>query len=67
MLFRSNPLRQEIGLGDATAIAKVTILWPGDPAPQHVEGIQPGAFWSVQQGNATPTRLPLRSFKMGRR
>ncbi len=65
--FGNNPLRQEIGIGNATSISKVTVLWPGDPNPQQVEGIQPGAFWSIQQGNPTPSRLPLRSFQFGPR
>ena len=63
--FGSNPLRQEVGLGDATAIEKVSILWPGDPTPQVATGVEPGAFWRVTQGSAQAARLALPKLPIG--
>jgi len=37
--FGSNPLRQEIGLADATAITAVDIRWPGSNTRQTVTGL----------------------------
>ncbi|MEI6341176.1 MAG: FG-GAP-like repeat-containing protein [Verrucomicrobiota bacterium] len=65
--FGNNPLRQEIGLGDALAIDKVTIQWPGDPAPQVVPGIEPGAFWRITQGTPQPARLAIKALRLGAR
>src|SRR4029450_2704316 len=39
--FGSNPLRQEIGLGDATGIASVEVRWPGSGRVQLVRGLEP--------------------------
>jgi hypothetical protein len=38
--FGSNPLRQEIGLGDALEITNVEILWPGSNSRQTVSNLK---------------------------
>ncbi len=56
--FGANPLRVEQGLGDYATIERVEILWPGESAPQRLEGIEAGALWLVRQG-AEPERVAL--------
>ncbi|MBV9849974.1 MAG: ASPIC/UnbV domain-containing protein [Armatimonadetes bacterium] len=53
-------MRQEVGLGDATAITAVTIQWPGSGAAQVVRGVRMGQFYRVREGDpvAHPWRVP---------
>jgi hypothetical protein len=62
--FGSSPLRQEIGLGDADAIDRVEIRWPGCPA-QVLQGLEIDRRYVVREGVASPTPLTLRSFRLG--
>jgi hypothetical protein len=48
--FGASPLRQEIGLGDATAISSVEIVWPGPGATQGLEGLQLDHRYHVREG-----------------
>jgi hypothetical protein len=48
--FGANPLRAEIGLGDARAVESVEILWPASPTPQVVRGLEPNQFYRVIEG-----------------
>jgi hypothetical protein len=67
--FGANPLRLEIGLGDATAISNVEILWPGSGVKQTVAGLKLNQFYEireeVQPRAAThAVNVKLRSAKM---
>lgn len=48
--FGSNPLRQEIGLGDATTIENVQIRWPGSETRQTVTGLQLDHGYMIREG-----------------
>jgi FG-GAP-like repeat/ASPIC and UnbV len=48
--FGASPLRQEIGLGEATAISSVEIQWPGSGATQTLEGLQLDHRYQVREG-----------------
>jgi hypothetical protein len=61
--FGASSLRQEIGLGDATGIVAVEIVWPGSDQVQKVEGLEPRHFYKIRQGSA-PELLELASFKL---
>ena len=63
--FGSNPLRQEIGLGNATAIVAVTILWPGSGTRQTIHGLEPDHAYAINEEEATPTVLNLHPVKLG--
>ena len=56
--FGSNPLRQEIGLGDATAIAAVDIRWPGSDTRQTLTGLEPNHSYEIREGD--PIAVPLK-------
>jgi hypothetical protein len=55
--FGASPLRQEIGLGPATAIAGVEIQWPATGEIQRVDGLQPRHRYHVREGDARATAM----------
>ena len=57
--FGGNPLRQEIGLGDATAITSVQILWPGSNSRQSVNGLEMNKSYEIREGSDQFMKLPL--------
>jgi hypothetical protein len=59
--FGASPLRQEIGLGDATAISSVEIVWPGPGATQGLEGLQMDHRYRVREGQPPVAAAPARS------
>jgi hypothetical protein len=65
--FGSNPLRQEIGLGDATAITAVDIRWPGSDTRQTVTGLELNHSYEIREGDSTPTVLKLHRVKFNGR
>jgi hypothetical protein len=48
--FGANPLRQEIGLGDATSVDSVEILWPGSGLAQRLDGLRLDRRYQVREG-----------------
>jgi hypothetical protein len=57
--FGSNPLRQEIGLGNATKIESVEIKWPASGIRQVLNDLELNHFYHVREGdsNALPVEL----------
>ncbi len=47
--FGANPLRQEIGLGNATVITSVQVEWPGSGTRQTFTGLQPGKRYRITE------------------
>ena len=62
--FGSNTLRQEIGLGRATAIRSLEIRWPGSRAPQIVSGLQANHFYRITQGEPQAEPLKRVAFRL---
>ncbi len=60
--FGANPLRQEIGLGQATAIERVEVFWPVTGVTQVVTGLQPDHMYRICEGQPTAVPVPLKSF-----
>jgi hypothetical protein len=62
--FGNNPLRQEIGLGNATRIKQVSIRWPTSGIPQTITGLSLDRFYKITEGvaKATPWKVP--TFKL---
>ncbi|GAB4466050.1 MAG: hypothetical protein OHK0029_37130 [Armatimonadaceae bacterium] len=58
--FGANPLRQEIGLGQATRIEKVEIVWSATGKKQTVTGLEPNQAYRIREGevSAVPLNLP---------
>jgi hypothetical protein len=58
--FGANPLRQELGLGDATALHRVEIFWPATGRTQTLRGLEPNQAYRIKEDAAAATRLDLR-------
>lgn len=57
--FGANPLVQHIGIGQATAIDRIEIKWPGSSTVQVVKNVQPGDHIKVKQGVDKYTKVTL--------
>jgi hypothetical protein len=57
--FGSNPLRQEIGLSDATSIASVEIRWPGSDTRQSVTGLELDHSYEIREGDNTAIAMTI--------
>ena len=65
--FGANPLRQEIGLGDAARVTAVEIVWPVTGKTQKIEGLKPNAFYRIREGDAVATPVQRKPFRIGGR
>ena len=63
--FGSESLQAEIGLGDATAIDEVEILWPGSGTKQVLKDLPLDRCWRVIEGTDAPVALERHAFKLG--
>ena len=57
-LVGGSSLRQEIGLGKATALEAVRVVWPGSQTPQLVTGIELNGAYRVVQSEKNPNDSP---------
>jgi hypothetical protein len=60
--FGCNPLRQEIGLGDAIRIKSVEIHWPGSGTVQTLTGINPDQLYRIREDSTKPEPIALKTF-----
>ncbi len=63
--FGSSSLQAELGLGDATAISRVEVDWPGSGTRSTYAGIAPGRAWLLVEGEAAATEQTLKPFRFG--
>jgi hypothetical protein len=49
--FGGNPLRQEIGLGDAKSIKSVTLSWPATGKTQTLTGLEMNRFYRIRENS----------------
>ncbi|HXV37283.1 MAG TPA: CRTAC1 family protein [Myxococcota bacterium] len=61
--FGASPLRQEIGLGDATRIRSVVVRWPAPGGIQSLAPLELDRAYRVREGDATPQPLDLAPFR----
>jgi hypothetical protein len=62
--FGNNPLRQEIGLGNATAIKQVTIHWPASSVMQTLGPLKTDRFYTIREGDSIAHPWNLRTFPL---
>ena len=62
--FGSSTVRQELGLGDATAVTRVVVRWPGGAAQEWRE-LPPGGHFELVEGEAAarPLQRPRYRFR----
>jgi hypothetical protein len=58
--FGSNPLRQEIGLGNATKIETVEINWPASGIRQALKDLELNHFYHVREGDSKALPVDLK-------
>jgi hypothetical protein len=58
--FGSSPLRQEIGLGDARAIASVEVFWPASGIHQNLTGFALDHAYRVRENSSEPVVWELK-------
>ncbi len=61
--FGSGPARLVVGLGDATEVTAVDIVWPGSGTTQSLGPLPVGSSWLVVEGDGvhpwdTPAAAP---------
>ncbi len=66
--FGCNPLRQEVGLGNATAIKQITIHWPASGIDQTIRDVAMDRFYKIKEGaaGAEPWKVPHFQFNLPR-
>jgi hypothetical protein len=62
--FGNNPLRQEIGLGNATGIKQVSIHWPATGMDQTLTHLSMDCFYKVREGDNVAERWHVPTFKL---
>lgn len=63
--FGASSLQQEIGLGDATHIVSLEILWPGSLTRQSFESVPMGRVVEVVEGEGELVELKRKTFRLG--
>ncbi|MBX3732746.1 MAG: ASPIC/UnbV domain-containing protein [Verrucomicrobiae bacterium] len=62
--FGSNPLRQELGLGNAQAVKSVEVEWPGGGIRQTFNGLEMDRAYELEEGNPVPKALELKPLRL---
>ena len=62
--FGGNPLRQEIGLGDAVGIRSVEIRWPGSETQQRLTSLELDHSYQIREGDASAVLLKMHPVKL---
>jgi len=60
--FGANPLRQEIGLGQAKSIRFVEVCWPTAGKTQVVQGLEMNRSYKIREGESNVVPVTLASF-----
>jgi hypothetical protein len=63
--FGSSPLRQEIGLGNATAIGSVEIFWPASGIHQKLIGFALDHAYRIREDSSAPVAMELKRIDLG--
>jgi hypothetical protein len=58
----AGPLRQEIGLGNATAIEQVEVFWPVSRRRQRLRGLKPDRIYHIDESRERAVRLRAQPF-----
>ena len=61
--FGNNPLRQHIGIGGATIVKSIKIIWPGSNAVQNFNNVAINQLINIQEGQSQYTVTRLKKIK----
>ncbi|MBI1840520.1 MAG: CRTAC1 family protein [Verrucomicrobia bacterium] len=62
--FGCSPLRQEIGLGQATSIDSIEVYWPATRQRQKLTGFALDRAYRIQEGADSAAPIPLKRFQI---
>ncbi len=62
--FGNSPLRQDIGLGNATKIKGVSIRWPASGIEQSIGGLSMDSFYKITEGDQAAKRWNVPRFRL---
>ena len=65
--FGGNPLRQEIGLGDARSIAEIRVTWPTSGIVQTFKDVALDRAFTIKEGEPALAEIPLKTFAFATR
>ena len=60
--FGASPLKQEIGLGQASGVTRVEIFWPRTGQTQVIRQLQMDRCYAIREGEAGAKEVPLKRF-----
>lgn len=63
--FGANPLRQTIGLGQATEVEELEIFWPTTGKTQTIKGVATDQFIQITEGQPGVVPISLKRLKLG--
>ena len=64
--FGASPMEQHIGIGMATMVDEVRIVWPADPKhAQVLRGLAVDRAFRVREGKAEAEEIPRKAFTLG--
>jgi hypothetical protein len=63
--FGASPLRQEIGVGDASGISEVEIRWPASGTTQIFKGLERDRCYRIREDDSKATLWDLKRFEFG--
>jgi hypothetical protein len=61
--FGGNPLRQEIGLGEATSLPVIEVFWPASGKTQTFKDVQMDRCYRIVEGKVGLEELKMKTFK----
>jgi len=64
--LRRDPLRQEIGLGQASAIKRMEIFWPVTGNTQTLTNLVMDKFYRIRENETVATLWNLQAFKFSK-
>jgi hypothetical protein len=64
--FGANPMRQEIGLGQATQINRVEVFWPVTGKTQTITNIGMDKFFQIREGDPNAIPMNISAFKFAK-
>lgn len=65
--FGGNPLRQHVGLGQATRVEKIEVLWPASGERQVFEGVAINRTYRVREGSTGLEGVPTKPIPFARK
>ena len=60
--FGANPMRQEIGMGQATDVVRVEIFWPASGKTQVIRDLKLDRCYAIREGSDATQEIVLKSF-----